>query len=1090
MTDLPRTSAGNLDFLQGGGELGALIRAKDWSQTSIGDPETWPQSLRTVVSLCLASNFPINIVWGDGHVQIYNDAYREGCGDAHPQALGEDYRITWASAWSVIGESFERARAGETMFLSNQRMFLRRLDGKLGEAFFTFSHSPIRDESGGIGGLFHPVTETTQTMLAERRTRALGTLATSLAAAEDAGDIARRTVEVLADYEFDLPFVLFYCLDDETAQYGLERFVGIEGGSPLSPWRIEPDAVSPWPVAEALAAEDVGEIAGLAARIGDASVGPYPEAPDRAFLIPVTVPAALQVPALLVLGASSRLPMDDEYRSFYRLLGVTVTNALSTVRAREDERRRAEALAEIDRAKTTFFSNVSHEFRTPLTLMLGPLEDALASSDTLSSEQRERLQIAHRNSLRLLRLVNTLLDFSRIEAARAETIFRPVDLATLTADIASSFRSAADRACLTLRVDTPSLSQPVFVDRDLWEKIVLNLLSNAFKFTFEGEIEVTLREAQGSAKLIVRDTGTGIPAAELPKLFDRFYRVAGARGRSFEGSGIGLTLVQELVKQHGGDITAVSEVGVGTTFTVTIPLGAAHLPPDAVAHSLDPSPPSNRAHVFVEETLRWLPEEATLIAETKHGNVQDTRSIGSTARRRVLVADDNADLRAYLTRMLSAQDYEVVTVFDGEAALEQLHVKPFDLLVTDVMMPGLDGFALLQTVRGDPELRGLPVILLSARAGEEARIEGLAAGADDYLTKPFSGRELLARIAAAINIAQARREGTEELRELNETLEEQVIQRTAERDRMWETSPDLMLIIDFDGYFLRVNPAWTTVLGYAPEELVGHHVNDFVLPDDHSNTVDAYELAAAGGLPRVENRYRHKDGSIRWISWAAAPSGGVTYATGRDVTREKKQQADLEAAQDALRQSQKMEAVGQLTGGVAHDFNNLLTIIRSSVDLLRRPAMKEERRTRYLDAMSETVDRAATLTSQLLAFARRQTLKPEIFDVGSKLRGLGYMLDTVTGSRVRVTIETPEVPCFIKADVSQFETALVNMAANARDAMTGEGLLTLQIECGRSLPISRGNVDSGTRFTVIAVSDTGCGIAPEHISHILSLIHI
>ena len=210
----------------------------------------------------------------------------------------------------------------------------------------------------------------------------------------------------------------------------------------------------------------------------------------------------------------------------------------------------------------------------------------------------------------------------------------------------------------------------------------------------------------------------------------------------------------------------------------------------------------------------------------------------------------------------------------------------------------------------------------------------------------------------------------------------------------------------------------------------------------------------------------------------------MTYATGRDVTREKERQSDLEAAQDALRQSQKMEAVGQLTGGVAHDFNNLLTIIRASVDLLRRPDVKEERRARYLDAMSETVDRAATLTGQLLAFARRQALKPEVFDVGTKLRGLNYMLDTVTGCRVQVTIETPDERCFIRADVSQFETALVNMAANARDAMDGEGRLTVQVECGNSLPAIRGHAGSGSRFTVVVVTDTGCGIAPDQIAHI------
>lgn len=1082
MTDSDCACVGDLEFLQGGGELGALIRSKDWSQTSIGHPESWPQSLRTVVSLCLASNFPINIVWGPGRVQIYNDAYRQGCGDAHPQALGEDYCVSWGSAWSVIGESFERAQAGETMFLANQRMFLRRLDGKLAETFFTFSHSPIRDESGGIGGLFHPVTETTATMLAERRTRALGVLATSLAAAKDEADIARRTVNVLAEYDADLPFVLFYRLHPEAFHYGLVGSAGIEADSELAPRVIEPNADTPWPVAEALASGSAVEIIDLAARIGDMKIGPYPEAPDRALLIPIQVPAALNVPACLVLGVSSRLPLDDEYRSFYRLLGITVTNALSTIRALEDEKQRAEALAEIDRAKTTFFSNVSHEFRTPLTLMLAPIEDALASRDPLPPEQRERLQIAHRNAMRLLRLVNTLLDFSRIEAGRAEAIFRPVDLAVITADIASSFRSAAERAGLALKVDTPSLSQPVYVDRDLWEKIVLNLLSNAFKFTFEGEIAIALREADGSATLIVRDTGTGIPEAELPKLFDRFYRVAGARGRSFEGSGIGLTLVQELVKQHGGNIAVTSDVGCGTTFTVTIPLGSMHLPASSIASALDEAPYGNRAQMFVEEALRWLPEPTSKSDTVHYDGSEALESPSEQAKRRVLIADDNADLRAYLTRMLSGQGYEVLAVPDGEAALARLRDGSFDLLLTDVMMPKVDGFALLRSVRDDPVLRELPVILLSARAGEEARIEGLAAGADDYLTKPFSGRELLARIAAAITVSLVRREGADALRMLNETLEDQVALRTAERDLMWETSPDLMLIIDFEGYFRRVNPAWTAVLGYTLQELVGHHVNEFVLPDDHLGTIQAYETAANGGSPRIENRYRHKDGSTRWISWAAAPAQGLTYATGRDITREKNQQVDLEAAQDALRQSQKMEAVGQLTGGLAHDFNNLLAAITGSMELLKL-RLTQGRLTdldRYVAAALGASSKAAALTHRLLAFSRRQALEPRRADVNVLITDMTDLISRTIGPQIELIVATaPELwNAFI--DPPQLENALLNLCINARDAMANGGKIIIQTANHHFESPAAENLDLAPGdYLSLSVSDTGTGIPPE-----------
>ena len=255
-----------------------------------------------------------------------------------------------------------------------------------------------------------------------------------------------------------------------------------------------------------------------------------------------------------------------------------------------------------------FFSNVSHEFRTPLTLMLGPVEDALADADEpLPPGQRERLETAHRSGLRLLKLVNTLLDFSRIEAGRARASYEPTDLAALTAELASNFRSACEKAGLRLVVDCPPLPEPVFVDRDMWEKVVLNLVSNAFKFTLEGEVVVRLGPVGGAVELSVRDTGTGIPAGELPRIFERFHRVDGARGRTHEGTGIGLALVHELVRLHGGSVRAESTLGRGSTFVVSVPLGNAHLPADSVGASRPPAATAVGATAFVEEASAGCP---------------------------------------------------------------------------------------------------------------------------------------------------------------------------------------------------------------------------------------------------------------------------------------------------------------------------------------------------------------------------------------------------------------------------------------------------------------------------------------------------
>ncbi|HUA90027.1 MAG TPA: ATP-binding protein, partial [Steroidobacteraceae bacterium] len=428
-------------------------------------------------------------------------------------------------------------------------------------------------------------------------------------------------------------------------------------------------------------------------------------------------------------------------------------------------------LAELDAAKTAFFSNISHEFRTPLTLMLGPLEDQLTDSTAaLPAPVRERIETAHRHGLRLLKLVNALLDFSRIEAGRTQAHFQRTDLAEFTAALASQFETAMKRAALRLTIDCPALAEPVFVDRDMWEKVVLNLMSNAFKHTFQGGITVRLRATRAGCALVVEDSGIGIPAGEVPHLFERFHRVRGAASRTHEGSGIGLSLVKELVAVHGGEIRVDSQPGQGSRFTVTLKSGSAHLPPDQVEHGECSLALPRATRGYVQEATSWLPEPA----EPK--SPESAPTAVAAPRPRILLADDNPDMRRYVARLLE-RFYEVRAVADGAAALESARAEPPDLVLSDAMMPRLDGFGLLRALRADERTRQLPVILLSARAGEESAVEGLDAGADDYLVKPFSARELLARVRAHLSLADQRRR-------LERELERRVHARTAEVARL------------------------------------------------------------------------------------------------------------------------------------------------------------------------------------------------------------------------------------------------------------------------------------------------------------------
>jgi signal transduction histidine kinase len=783
------------EVLAGGGEVNALMRARDWASTPVGPPETWPQSLRAIVRVMLTSRFAMWMAWGPELTFFCNDAYLPTVGIKRDWVIGSRSDRVWAEIWPDIGPRIERVLStGEATWDEALLLYLER-SGFAEETYHTFSYSPLADDSGAIAGMLCVVAEVTERVIGERQLAVLRDLGVKLAGAATRAELMSALEACLAADPRDVPFALAYLRDgssDEatlTAAHGVawERAAQLHGmgsGNGASVWPLDRVLRS----GESLSVEAPPEL------IDGLKLNHWQSSPERAFVVPIKGAEGESPVGVLVVGLNPHRAFDVAYRGFIELLTGQLSAAVARADDYERERARAAALAEIDRAKTAFFSNISHEFRTPLTLMIGPLEDALVDSVALTPVQQERLDIAHRNALRLLRLVNSLLDFSRIEAGRVRATFRPIDLSALTAEIASGFRSAIERAGLRFVVETPPLARPVYADREMWEKIVLNLLSNAFKFTWEGEIAISLSELDGRAQLVVSDSGVGIPEDELPRLFERFHRVEGARGRSFEGSGIGLALVHELVKLHGGAVSVESGVGRGTTFTVSIPFGAAHLPADRVEAEESYAETPAGARSFVEEALRWLPANATgalLETETAIDLPQDAAPLAEAVGRCVLVADDNADLRDYIARLLTEKGYEVVTAGDGDEALTALKDLKPDLLLTDVMMPGLDGFGLLRAIRESPELRELPVVMLSARAGEEAKVDGLGAGADDYLTKPFSARELLARVASGISMARVRREAADAvraseaaLRELNEDLESRVARAIAEREEI------------------------------------------------------------------------------------------------------------------------------------------------------------------------------------------------------------------------------------------------------------------------------------------------------------------
>ena len=784
LSDVSPVGLGVPSFLAGGGELGALIRAYDWSQTALGEPESWPQGLKIAIRIMLTSRQPIWIGWGKELLYFYNDPYKSIIGGKHPVALGQPTHAVWREIWPDIEPLLNTALAGAEGIFVEQKLLIMERNGFPEETYYTFSYSPIPGDDGEPGGIICANSDDTVRVVGERQLALLKELAAASPDGRDWRDACQLSAAALCTNPQDLPFALLYAAAPGSDTATLVGTCGIEPGHPGAPESMRLDDGSLWPVADVFTIAAPQLVRDLTGRFGAAlPSGPWHIAPEQAVILPVSPGSDTTHAVVLIAGLNPCRLFDDAYRSFLTLAAGQIGAAIGYAQAYEEERRRAEALAEIDLAKTTFFSNISHEFRTPLTLMLGPLEELLAKPQLADHaddrarntglDDRALIEITHRNGLRLLKLVNALLDFSRIEVGRMQIHTQPTNIASFTAELASLFESAIQAAGLQLELDIPPTPIIARIDREMWEKVVMNLLSNAYKFTFFGTIRVAVRAADdGGVEVSVTDSGIGIAQEEVPRLFERFHRVAGAPGRSVEGSGIGLAMVQELVKLHGGSVRVDSELGKGACFTVALPRVAV-LPQtdDEAVHAAM----SQHARTYVDAALRWSPENEIFADEAAQNAPEpsgQTRPEGASAEpARLLVVDDNADLRDYMSRILRAAGHHVRVATDGEAALAAARAEPPDLVLSDVMMPRLDGFGLLRELRADPVLRETPVVMLSARAGEEARVDGIEQGADDYLTKPFSARELLARVAGNLQLARLRRETEMKLREESRTLE-------------------------------------------------------------------------------------------------------------------------------------------------------------------------------------------------------------------------------------------------------------------------------------------------------------------------------
>jgi signal transduction histidine kinase/DNA-binding response OmpR family regulator len=1060
--DVPASRDAALSFLVAPGELGGLIGAFDWAATPLGPLASWPQSLRTSVSLILNTRHPMWIGWGLEATFLYNDAYIDVLGAAkHPWALGRPAAEVWSEIWDVCGpmaaKVFDRA---EATFVDAVQLFMRRGDF-LEETWYSFSYSPILDEGGRVGGLFCPSLDISGSTLNARRLATLSRLSADALREHTVAAACATAIGILADNPADLPFALLYLASSDGSSARLEQAAGLAPG--VAPGLIRLDAAQHgeiFPVSIVMAS-------------GEAALAALPDLPGippglagqrvaQALALPLATPGHERPVGVLVLGVSPVRRLDPEYRTFFDLVAGQVAAAIQNAGASEEQRRRADMLAELDRAKTDFFSNVSHEFRTPLTLMLAPIEDALTDVlQPLAGSQRERVELIRRNALRLEKLVNTLLDFSRVQAGRMQASFVQVDLPALTADLASGFRSVVESAGLSFEVRCAPLSLPARIDVAMWEKIVLNLLSNAFKFTFEGGITVTLEQVGQQAVLCVADTGIGIEPAHLDKVFERFQRVAGARSRSYEGSGIGLALVRDLVEQQGGRIEVASSPGQGSVFSVTLPLaqpGAAHAPNADSALPAPVVPNARTVAAFAIEASRWLGAEGGQehAPEVAPAPALEGALAAAPAAARVLVADDNADMREYLARLLG-QHWQVELAADGVQALEAARRNPPDVVVSDVMMPRLDGFGLIAALRADPGLAELPVLLLSARAGEEARIEGLEAGANDYLVKPFAARELVTRIDSQLIHARIRAVERAHAGRLAAIFRQAPVGIGILR------GPDHVYELANDNYEALVGRRGIVGLPIAEAlpELAGQGI--FELLDG----VRASGTAYVGRSRRIEVA-RGVGGATEegWFDFVYQPmldeDGAVEsiVVVVTDVTDLVRARRDAEVANSA-----KDEFLAML----GHELRNPLAPILIALELIRvRRVVGAERELAIIERQAQHLVR---LVDDLLDVARiargKIELRPERVELAHLVAlAVEATAPLIAERRHQLLIETPAQGLAVDADPVRLTQVISNLLTNAAKYTNNGGRVRV---CARA--------EDGQ--AVLEVEDNGIGISPE-----------
>jgi PAS domain S-box-containing protein len=813
----------------GGGEMGARVRAFNWSATALGPFEQWPPSLRNAVGICLSSSFPMFVWWGPDLINIYNDAYAPVLGKRHPAALGGAARVIWHEIWPAIGDEIEGVISrGQPVSRERMRLILER-NGYPEETFFTYSHSPIPDDHGGIGGLFQVCTDETARVLAEReRDKATADLADTRARLErtlTAADVGtwtwdvqknsvvadrnlaflfgvtdqqanggpldaylaainpddrpqaeRRIAEAMAsgdtfeaEYRITgrdgqvrtviargavvrdsagqpvrLPGVVVDVTQRKRAELqllrsqaryadilktSLDAIVTMDHRGIVTDWNPAATVIFGYTAAEALGQEMAELIIPPAMRemhrkglAHFLATGEGPILNKRIELVSVAKDGQ-EIPVELTVTVAA-LADPPEFTAFIR----DISRRKHAEAEREsllDSERTARAEAErVSKLKDEFLATLSHEIRTPLNAILGWSQIMRSSKDPADAAQG--LDVIERNARAQAQIIEDLLDMSRIISGKVRLDVQRVDLAPVVRAAVDTARPTAEaKGVRLLSVIDPLAQVAVSGDPNRLQQIFWNLLSNAIKFTpKEGRVQVVLERVNSHLEISVSDSGEGIKPEFLPYVFDRFRQADASTTRRHGGLGLGLSIVKQLVELHGGSISAKSDgTGCGSTFIVALPMTVLHA---------DHETETERRHP--RASLNGPPDACV-----------ELKSV------RVLVVDDEADARSLVRRLLEDCHATVTTASSVPEALALLAAGGFDVLVSDIGMPGEDGYSLVRKLRALGRANGgdLPAIALTAYARPEDRVKAITAGFQMHVAKPVEPIELVTMVAAA-----------------------------------------------------------------------------------------------------------------------------------------------------------------------------------------------------------------------------------------------------------------------------------------------------------------------------------------------------